>query len=97
MFVVIPRIFTPNGKLPFTIGTVSKDRNFVINAAIEPYPNYYWHLDHENDCNSIYGAINIKIDNCNRLWVLDQGIKDLLGTRICQPKLLIFNLSNSNF
>lgn len=94
MFVVVPRMFTPNGKVPFTLGTVAKQRNTVINAAIEPYPNYYWHLDNENDCSSIYAAINIRIDSCNRLWVVDQGIKDLLGTRICQPKLLIFNLEN---
>lgn len=94
MFVVVPRMFTPDGKVPFTLGTVAKQKNTIINAAIEPYPNYYWHLDHENDCNSIYAAINIRIDNCNRLWVVDQGIKDLLGTRICQPKLLIFNLEN---
>lgn len=94
MFAVVPRMFTPNGKVPFTLGTVAKERNTVINAAIEPYPNYYWHSDHENDCNSIYAAINIRVDSCNRLWVVDQGVKDLLGAIICQPKLLIFNLEN---
>ncbi|KAL5283109.1 Y-e3.2 family protein [Megaselia abdita] len=94
MFAVVPRIFTPNGKVPFTLGTFVQQRNTNINTAIEPYPNYYWHLDHENDCNSIYATINIRIDSCNRLWVVDQGIQDLQGTRICQPKLLIFNLEN---
>lgn len=79
--------------VPFTLGTISRP-NGNGNAAVKAYPNYYWHLDHENDCTSIYAAINIRVDKCNRLWVLDQGIKDLRGVFICQPKIMIFNLEN---
>lgn len=46
------------------------------------------------DNSSIISTFRIQVDECNRLWVMDTGLADILGNpkQIAPPALVIFNL-----
>lgn len=47
-----------------------------------------------NNCTGLVSVYRMRKDSCNRLWVLDSGIRTSLEdfTRICPPKIVIFDL-----
>lgn len=47
------------------------------------------------DNSSIISTFRIRVDECNRLWVMDTGLADILGDpkQIAPPALVIFNLN----
>lgn len=49
------------------------------------------------DNSSIISTFRIRVDECDRLWVMDTGLADILGNpkQIAPPALVIFDL-NSN-
>jgi hypothetical protein len=67
---------------------------FVRNSTslIEPYPDYKWHSSHGRDCDGMTSVFRVAIDECKQMWVLDSG--KIGRNQVCQPQLLIFNLSN---
>ncbi|XP_076759287.1 major royal jelly protein 9 [Xylocopa sonorina] len=54
-----------------------------------PYPDWTWHRP--CDCDSIISVYRLAIDECNRLWVVDNG--RVGGNAICSTKILIFDLA----
>lgn len=46
------------------------------------------------DNSSIISTFRIRVDECDRLWVMDTGLADILGNpkQITQPALVIFDL-----
>ncbi|KAK0157801.1 hypothetical protein PV328_011492 [Microctonus aethiopoides] len=88
LFITIPRF--QNG-VPVTLGYVTKF-SFQGNPLIAPYPN--WEMNTlDGNCNHIISVFRIKVDECNRLWILDTG--KLIEDQICPPKILLFDLSNN--
>ncbi|KAL0131474.1 hypothetical protein PUN28_002774 [Cardiocondyla obscurior] len=57
---------------------------------LDPYPNWSWYSN-ENDCNYIISVYRVSI-LCNHIFVLDCG--KIGETKVCPPKLLIFNLED---
>lgn len=49
------------------------------------------------DNSSIISTFRIRIDECDRLWVMDTGLADILGNpkQIAPPALVIFNLNTN--
>ncbi|KAJ8687041.1 hypothetical protein QAD02_022835 [Eretmocerus hayati] len=74
---------------PARLGTVST-RVEYSGPLIKPYPSWEW-TDRSN-CDSIIETWKMKIDECNRLWVIDTGRDDKMN-KICPAKLLAFDLA----
>lgn len=49
------------------------------------------------DNSSIISTFRIRVDECDRLWVMDTGLADILGNpkQITQPALVIFDLNTN--
>lgn len=49
------------------------------------------------DNSSIISTFRISVDECDRLWVMDTGLADILGNpkQIAQPALVIFDLNTN--
>lgn len=47
------------------------------------------------DNSSIISTFRVRVDECDRLWVMDTGLADILGTpkQIAPPALVIFDLN----
>ncbi|KYQ48173.1 Major royal jelly protein 1 [Trachymyrmex zeteki] len=72
--------------VPASLMTISNERG-PGGPLLSPYPNWSWYND-TTDCDN--NIISIK---CNRLFILDFGIKNgFEGERVCPQKLLIFDL-----
>uniref|UniRef100_A0A182S8Z6 Bee-milk protein n=1 Tax=Anopheles maculatus TaxID=74869 RepID=A0A182S8Z6_9DIPT len=76
--------------IPYTLGRVSKAQG-PSGPLIEPYPNAAIQAKPENNnCQGIVSVFRIKIDECNRMWVLDTG--KIGEKRICLPQLVVFDM-----
>ncbi|CAH0564440.1 unnamed protein product [Brassicogethes aeneus] len=90
IFVTIPRF---QKGVPIGLGTIT-NKNYHGNPIITPYPDWSWHLNSEQcNVNRIVSVYRIKIDECGRLWVLDNG--RLVDTIICPPQILVFDLKTN--
>ncbi|CAH1129711.1 unnamed protein product [Ceutorhynchus assimilis] len=87
VFITTPRI--ANG-VPAALGIVT-DEVRDGNPIIDPYPSWSWHLNPEQ-CNyhRIVSGFRVWADECNRLWVMDDGYIGSDST--CPPQLLAFDL-----
>lgn len=49
-----------------------------------------------HDQSSIISTFRIQVDECDRLWVMDTGLADILGNpkQIAPPALVVFNLTD---
>ncbi|XP_060521668.1 major royal jelly protein 3-like isoform X2 [Cylas formicarius] len=91
IFITVPRFTTG---VPASLGTVTNS-HLDGNPIIKPYPSWSWHqrLD-ECQPQRLVSVFRVKVDECNRLWVLDSG---KIGTElICQPQILIFDPETDN-
>ncbi|CAG9857799.1 unnamed protein product [Phyllotreta striolata] len=88
VFVTSPRF---QAGVPAALGMVVLDRNGE--PYVKPYPSWGWH-ENPARCNRdrIVSVYRIEIDECDRLWVLDNGQLD--ENVICPPQLLVFDLRN---
>lgn len=67
-------------------------------AALTPYPDWKANTlpegekKHEDD--SIISTFRVDVDACDRLWVIDTGLADILGNpkQIAQPAIVVFDL-----
>uniref|UniRef100_T1E2M1 Putative yellow salivary protein n=1 Tax=Psorophora albipes TaxID=869069 RepID=T1E2M1_9DIPT len=87
VFITVPRFVEG---IPATLGVVSTQKGDT-GPLIEPYPS--WNIQsnpEDNRCNGIVSVFRIRIDECNRLWVLDTG--KIGDRRICLPKIVAFDL-----
>ncbi|KAK4874681.1 hypothetical protein RN001_014041 [Aquatica leii] len=90
-FLTFPR--TGRGT-PVTLGTMT-DKILNDSPVIAPYPSWEWHQN-LNQCSQkrIVSVFRIKIDECQRLWVLDTGV--IIGTPLrCPPQILAFDLKTN--
>ncbi|XP_046682918.1 protein yellow [Homalodisca vitripennis] len=63
--------------------------------ALRPYPDWASHKIYENDnTTKVISTFRIRVDECDRLWVLDTGLADILGKaeQLTPPKILIYDL-----
>ncbi|XP_035901855.1 protein yellow-like [Anopheles stephensi] len=87
LFVTIPRFVDG---IPYTLGRVSKTQG-PSGPLIEPYPNAAIQAyPSSNNCDGIVSVFRIKIDECNRMWILDTG--KIGEKRICLPQLVVYDM-----
>lgn len=85
VFISVPRF--QNG-VPATIGYLTNNVTAEGNPIIAPYPN--WEFNKLGKCDGVTSVYRMKVDQCNRLWILDTGKLD--ETQLCPPKLHLFDL-----
>lgn len=88
IFVTLPRF---NTGVPVTLGTVSNNRG-AGGPFIHAYPNYASQSSHGKSCDGITSVFRVKVDQCQRLWVLDTGT--IGSTQYCQPQILVYDLKS---
>lgn len=63
-----------------------------------PYPSWQANTLPEGNTkpadNHIVSTFRLKVDACDRLWVMDTGLADILGSpnQVSQPALVVFDL-----
>lgn len=73
---------------------------------LQPYPS--WDANEipqepsttaETDELKVVSAVRIRVDECDRLWVIDSGSDEILGitTQLMPQSILIFDLTNDKF
>ena len=96
--VAMPR-FQPGQ--PITLGWVPRPapgHRLPLDTPIAAFPDWEWHRAAASgapsaNCSALISVFRTRMDRCGRLWVLDSGVTDTLGTFTvsCLPKLLAFN------
>ncbi|XP_059470383.1 LOW QUALITY PROTEIN: protein yellow-like [Neocloeon triangulifer] len=88
VFISIPRF--KNG-VPATLTYVNYPSQ-SSSPLLNPYPN--WEMNREGNCDGITSTFRVKVDECDRLWVLDTGLANSFidPKRICPPQVLTFDL-----
>ncbi|XP_066257866.1 dopaminechrome tautomerase-like isoform X1 [Euwallacea similis] len=87
IFITTPR---EDVGYPATLGVISNEVRDG-NPVIEPYPSWSWHINPE-ECkyNRLISVFRVWVDECNKLWIIDNGI---IGDKFtCKPQLLAFDL-----
>jgi len=61
-----------------------------------PYPSWEAHQYEAAGVPEIVSTFRVRADRCNRLWVLDTGLTDILGNPEQQapPVLIVYDLTN---
>lgn len=82
---------------------VSSDKSGLLNSspsspALIPYPSFaanHINVNGTNEGKPIVSVFRVTVDHCDRLWVMDTGVTDLLGEAkaITRPKILVYNLN----
>lgn len=64
---------------------------------LKPYPSWEAHRYGESSVPEVVSTFRIRADRCDRLWVLDTGVADILGTPEQQapPSLLVYDLTSN--
>lgn len=90
IFVTVPR---------WKLGVASSLNYFYANDTREsppliPYPSWEAHQYGASGAPEIVSVFRVRADRCDRLWVLDTGLADILGNPEQQapPALLIYDL-----
>ncbi|KAK7870495.1 hypothetical protein R5R35_002901 [Gryllus longicercus] len=90
IFVAMPRL---RPGVAATLAWLPKDGPLGSSPQLQAYPDWRWHSAEAN-CSGLISVYRVRADRCDRLWVLDAGLVDSLGsyTPVCAPKLLTFDL-----
>lgn len=97
LFIATPKLFSG---VTATISTIRKDLA-GDSPVLEVYPDWSFHRPGRQNvtCNDLLliSVYRLKIDSCNRLWVLDAGISRSLEDfeKTCPPKILVFDLNTN--
>ncbi|KAK1127848.1 hypothetical protein K0M31_003339 [Melipona bicolor] len=75
IFITVPR--WKNG-VASNLNYISKNDTSVESPKLIPYPS--WEINYINTPNGIVSIFRVKVDACDRLWGVDTGIDDILGT-----------------
>ncbi|CAG9812798.1 unnamed protein product [Phaedon cochleariae] len=93
LFLATPRL---RAGVPATLSTVPRNTPPGSSPVLRAYPDWSAHSGLRGDvnCSGLISVYRMRIDSCNRLWVLDSGVMTSLDdfTRVCQPKLVVFDL-----
>lgn len=93
VFLAVPRIFAG---APATVAVVP--RRAGDSPKLSAYPDWGWHADAASgdpgNCTGLVNVFRMRIDKCDRLWILDSGVMNTLETFTvaCPPRILIFDL-----
>uniref|UniRef100_T1I339 Uncharacterized protein n=2 Tax=Rhodnius prolixus TaxID=13249 RepID=T1I339_RHOPR len=102
VFLTLPRIWTGN---PATLAVVPRPKNgYPVDQSppLQAYPSWEWHAEaasgriaNSSNCSGFVSVFRVRIDRCNRLWVMDSGVLDSLVTFsvVCPPRMFIFDLN----
>ncbi|XP_046389431.1 major royal jelly protein 1-like [Ischnura elegans] len=94
-FVAVPRLFPG---VPSTLNFIPRNAaGLVANPKLEPFPSIEWQSPTGADgelanCSQLISVYRVKVDRCNRLWVVDAGVVNS-ETVVCTPKLIAFDLT----
>ncbi|KAF5274198.1 hypothetical protein FQA39_LY07302 [Lamprigera yunnana] len=87
LFVAIPRF--QNG-IPATLATVT-NRVYKGNPVIAPFPSWSWHQNSAACARDrLVSVFRVKIDECQRLWILDTG--KIGDDQLCPAQIIAFDL-----
>ncbi|CAH1122189.1 unnamed protein product [Ceutorhynchus assimilis] len=97
LFVTVPRW---KSGVAASLGYVSLDEPINKTASVIPYPNWEANTLPKGDAklegdNHIVSVFRVAVDSCDRLWVLDTGLADILGDPkvLGSPAILIYDLN----
>lgn len=68
-------------------------------ASLIPYPDWKANTLPEGESkpeqNSIISTFRMDVDSCDRLWVMDTGLADILGNpkQVAKPSIVVFDLN----
>lgn len=65
---------------------------------LQPYPSWDDNsLETEHTSSSVVSVYRLQVDKCDRLWVVDNGLENILDNRteILRPALVIFDLNTN--
>lgn len=95
LFITIPK--WKNG-VPSSLNYVDVDG--PSDQVMKPYPSWEANLIPDNSTwlmfnETIVSVFRVWVDSCDRLWVMDTGLADILGnpSQITGPSLVIFDLN----
>ncbi|KAL2717416.1 major royal jelly protein 1 [Vespula squamosa] len=86
IFITIPRLIG----VPASIGTLNPHKQSGGGPLVRPYPNWKWATNTQDCNNNIISVYRVDLDDCDRLWVLDNG--KIGEEQKCPPKILAFDL-----
>ncbi|KAG5883602.1 hypothetical protein JTB14_025176 [Gonioctena quinquepunctata] len=93
IFLAMPRL---RAGVPATLATIPRNTPPKSSPVLRAYPDWSMHGSVRGDvnCSGLISIYRMRLDSCNRLWVLDSGVMTSLDdfTRVCQPKLVVFDL-----
>ncbi|XP_074031974.1 yellow-e isoform X1 [Leptinotarsa decemlineata] len=93
IFLAMPRL---RAGVPATLATIPRNTPPSSSPVLRAYPDWSKHASVKGsfNCSQIISVYRMRIDSCNRLWVLDSGVMTSIDdfTRVCQPKLVVFDL-----
>ncbi|KAJ8942945.1 hypothetical protein NQ314_009857 [Rhamnusium bicolor] len=94
LFLATPRL---RAGVPATLSTISRNTPPESSPVLRAFPDWSMHgaVTGNVTCTGLISVYRIRVDSCNRLWVLDSGVTSSLDdfTRVCQPKLVVFDLN----
>ncbi|KAL5284321.1 Y-f.2 family protein [Megaselia abdita] len=70
--------------------------NTERSPKLEPYPSWDDNsLETEHTLSTVISAYRLQVDHCDRLWVVDNGLENILEkrTEILRPAIVIFDLT----
>ncbi|XP_076273325.1 L-dopachrome tautomerase yellow-f2-like [Rhynchophorus ferrugineus] len=95
LFVTVPR---RKPGVPSTLNYVPLHSTIKHNVPLIPYPNWNINLypDTSGNGDNLVSIYRIAIDTCDRMWFVDTGIYDIVGsyTHVKQPELILIDLQN---
>ncbi|XP_075154090.1 L-dopachrome tautomerase yellow-e [Haematobia irritans] len=97
MFIATPKLFAG---VPSTLNWLSLG-DFDDSPVLNAYPDWSYSTTGRTDfkCSDLVlvSVYRMRLDSCNRLWVLDAGISRSLEDyeKTCPPKILVFDLKTN--
>ncbi|XP_013102521.2 major royal jelly protein 1 [Stomoxys calcitrans] len=97
IFIATPKLFSG---VSSTLNWISRE-DFDESPVLNAYPDWSYTTTGRTDFNCsdlvLISVYRMRVDSCNRLWVLDAGISRSLEDyeKTCPPKILVFDLKTN--